>query len=283
MKLCNINVNGEIHLGIGTERGVIDATAAHFPLSMDEVIRGAGRGELERLAADSSLSAVESVVFENVVNNPGKLICVGLNYRAHADGLNDEKHFKRADCPILFSKYADSLAPSGAAVELPPWETSYDYEAELVIVIGSEAWNVSEEEAAAHIFGYTCGNDLSCRDAQKRTSQWLVGKAMPGFGPCGPFIVTADALNVSAGVSVRSYVNGELRQNGSTRDMIFDCPQIVSYASKYIRLCPGDLIFTGTPSGVALEQREDKRVWIEPGDKINVEIDGIGVLTNTMI
>lgn len=283
MKLCNINVNGEIHLGIGTERGVIDATAARFPLSMDEVIRGAGRGELERLAADTTLSAAESVVFENVVNNPGKLICVGLNYRAHAAGLNDEKHFKTADCPILFSKYADSLVPSGAEVELPPWETSYDYEAELVIVIGSEAWNVSEEEAAEHVFGYTCGNDLSCRDAQKRTSQWLVGKAMPGFGPCGPFIVTADALDVCAGVGVRSYVNGELRQNGSTRDMIFSCAQIISYASKYIRLCPGDLIFTGTPSGVALEQREDKRVWIEPGDRIDVEIDGIGVLTNTMI
>lgn len=282
MKLCNINVNGEIHLGIGTENGVADATAAGFPLSMGEVIRGAGRGELERLAG-AGLPAVDGPVFENVVDRPGKLVCVGLNYRAHADGLNDAKNFSTADCPILFSKYADSLAPSGAAVELPAWEKSYDYEAELVIVMGSEAWNVGEAEAMEHVFGYTCGNDLSCRDAQKRTSQWLVGKAMPGFGPCGPFIVTADALDVDGGVGVRSYVNGELRQNGNTRDMIFSCARIISYASKYIRLCPGDLIFTGTPSGVALEQREDKRVWIEPGDRIDVEIDGIGVLTNTMV
>lgn len=248
MRICSINTPEGAHLGLVTARGVIDATAAGFPLSMDEVIRGAGRGELERLAADSTLPAVEGVIFENIVNRPGKLICVGLNYRAHADGLNDTKNFKTADCPILFGKFADSLVPSGAAVELPAWETSYDYEAELVIVMGGEAWNVSEDEAESCVFGYTCGNDLSCRDAQKRTSQWLVGKAMPGFGPCGPFIVTADSLDVGAGVGVRSYVNGELRQNGNTRDMIFNCAKIISYASKYIRLCPGDLIFTGTPS-----------------------------------
>lgn len=283
MKLCNINVNGEIHLGIGTDGGVVDVTAAGCPLTMDEVISGAGRGELEKLAADKSLPVLAEVKYENVVNTVGKLICVGLNYRAHADGLNDTKNFKTADCPILFSKYADSLVPSGADVELPPWEVSYDYEAELVIVIGKTAWNVSEDEAMDYVFGYTCGNDLSCRDAQKRTSQWLVGKAMPGFGPCGPFITTADSLDPDKGVGVKSYVNGELRQNGNTRDMIFNCAKIISYASKYLKLQPGDLIFTGTPSGVALEQREDKRVWIEPGDKVEVEIESIGVLTNTMI
>ena len=283
MKLCNINVNGEVHLAIGTERGVIDATAAGCALTMDEVIRGAGRGELEKLAADESLPVLTGVKYENVVNTVGKLICVGLNYRAHADGLNDEKHFKPAACPILFSKYGDSLVPSGSEVELPPWEVSYDYEAELVIVIGKTAWNVSEAEAMDHVFGYTCGNDLSLRDAQKLTSQWLVGKAMPGFGPCGPFIATADSLDPDKGVSVKSYVNGEMRQNGNTRDMIFNCAKIIAHASRYLKLQPGDLIFTGTPSGVALEQREDKRVWIEPGDKVDVEIEGIGVLTNTMI
>lgn len=283
MRLCNINVNGENHLAIGTDGGIIDVTAAGCTLTMDEVICGAGKGELERLAADRSLPVLENEKYENIVNTVGKLICVGLNYRAHAVGLNDEKHFKPAEYPILFSKYADSLVPSGAEVELPPWEMSYDYEAELVIVMGKTAWNVSEDEAMDHVFGYTCGNDLSCRDAQKRTSQWLVGKAMPGFGPCGPFITTADCLDPDKGVGVKSYVNGELRQNGNTRDMIFNCAKIISYASKYLKLRPGDLIFTGTPSGVALEQREDKRVWIEPGDKVDVEIENIGVLTNTMI
>ena len=166
MKLCNINVGGEIHLGAETLRGVADLTAAGFAFTMDEVIRGAARGEPERLIQDETLPVVEAPVFENVVNVPGKLICVGLNYRAHADGLNDTKNFKVADFPILFSKYADSLVPSGAEVELPAWEVSYDYEAELVIVMGRTAWNVSEAEAMDYVFGYTCGNDLSCRDAQ---------------------------------------------------------------------------------------------------------------------
>lgn len=281
MRLCNINVGGEIHLGVMTQQGIGDATAAGFSFSMDQVISGTGLGELKWLVSNIKLPVVENPVFENVVNSTGKLICVGLNYRAHADGL-DDKVFKVADYPILFSKYADALVPSGAQVELPPWEVSYDYEAELVIVMGKAAWNVSEE-AMDYVFGYTCGNDLSCREPQKRTSQWLVGKTMPGFGPCGPFITTADCLDPLKGVSVKSFVNGEQRQNGNTRDMIFSCAQIISYASKYMRLCPGDLIYTGTPSGVALEQREDKRVWIEPGDRVDVEIEGIGTLTNTMI
>ena len=136
------------------------------------------------------------------------------------------------------------------------------------------------EQAQDYIFGYTCGNDFSCRDAQMRSGQWLIGKTMPGFGPCGPFIVTADDYDPYAGKNIKSYVNGELRQNGSTADMIFSCREIVSYASHYIALQPGDLIFTGTPSGVALE---GGKTWLKKGDVVDVEIEGIGRLTNTMI
>ena len=283
MKLCNILVNNETHLALVTPRGIVDAAAAGVSLTMDQVIAGADRAPLLAVETDVSLPVAEAPVFANVVDRPGKLICVGLNYRAHAEGLNDTQHFNTAQVPILFSKYNDALVPSGAEVELPPWETSYDYEAELVIVMGKTAWNVPEEEAMDYVFGYTCGNDLSIRTPQKLTSQWLIGKTMPGFGPCGPCITTADSLDPFAGVRVKSYVNHELRQNGSTADMIFNCARVIAHASKYIRLQPGDLIFTGTPSGVALEQREDKRRWIEPGDLVEVEIDGIGVLTNRMI
>lgn len=283
MKLCNINVNNEIHLAVITGRGVIDATAAGVALTMDEAIRGACLCELKKLEENAELPVVETPVFENVVDRTGKLLCVGLNYHAHIDGVNDEKHFKSAECPTLFSKFANALAPSGAEVVLPPWEDSYDYEAELVIVIGKTAWNVSREDAMNYVFGYTCGNDFSIRTPQKLTSQWLIGKTMPGFGPCGPCIVTADCLDPDRGAAVRSYVNGELRQNGTTADMIFNCAEIISFASKYIRLEPGDLIFTGTPSGVALEQREDKRRWIVSGDVVDVEIEGIGTLTNRLV
>ena len=276
MKLCNILVEGKTHLALETERGLVDATAAGCTLTMDEVIAGADRAVLEAFAEDESLPVVEKPVYDNVVNKTGKLLCVGLNYAEHARKTN----MPLPAYPVLFSKFDNALVPAEAPVELPPWESTYDYEAELVIVVGKTAWGVSEEDAPDYIFGYTCGNDLSLRDAQMRSGQWLIGKTMPGFGPCGPWIVTADSFDPGADHAVRSYVNGQLRQDGLTSDMIFNCAQVVSYASKYFKLEPGDLIFTGTPSGVALE---GQYTWLVPGDVVEVEIDGVGKLTNKMV
>ena len=232
MKLYNITVGDETHLALMTERGLVDATAAGYTGSMEALIAGGCRCALEKLAADEKLPVVEKPVFANVVNRVGKLVCVGLNYRSHAAGIN----MKVPEYPVLFSKFDNALAPCGADVVLPPWESSYDYEAELVIVMGKETWNVSAEEAMDHVFGYTCGNDFSLRDAQMRSGQWLIGKTLPGFGPCGPCIVTADEYDPAAPKRIRSYVNGQLRQDGSTADMIFSCAQIISYASRYIKL-----------------------------------------------
>ena len=279
MKICNIIINKENHPALMTDSGVIDLAAAGCELTINDIISGAGREELEKIAADTALAPVESPVFANVTGNTAKLLCVGLNYKAHADKVSMGK----SDAPTLFSKFGNALVPSGAKIELPEWETSYDYEAELVIVIGKKCWCVDEKDAMNYIFGYTCGNDLSCREPQNRTSQWLVGKTMPGFGPCGPCITTADSLDPFAGVKIRSFVNGELRQDGTSEDMIFNCAQIISYASKYVCLEPGDLIFTGTPSGVALEQSRGKRSWLKKGDRVEVEIEGIGTLTNYMV
>lgn len=277
MKLCNLLINGETRLGLVTERGVVDASQSG--LTLDALISGADRAPLEQMAADGVAPVVEVPVYGNVTNKAGKMICVGLNYREHA---------KKAGLPIspvpsLFCKFPDALAPDGAEIVLPPWEDSYDYEAELVIVIGKKAWGVSEEEGLDYVFGYTCGNDLSCRDAQKRTTQWLIGKSMPGFGPCGPFVVTADEFNPEQPHAIKSYVNGELRQNGDVTDMIFHCAKIVSYASHYMVLQPGDMIFTGTPSGVALEGGHSKYPWLKAGDRVDVEIEGIGTLHNTLV
>lgn len=278
MKLCNIKCGESVHLGLVTDRGVIDAAAAGCALRMEDLIAGADRAALAALAADESLPIVEQPVFANVVNTVGKLLCVGLNYREHAIKAG----FPIPEYPVLFSKFADALAPSGAAVELPDWEDSYDYEAELVVVMGKTAWGVSEEEALDYVFGYSCGNDLSCRDAQMRSGQWLIGKTMPGFGPCGPCIVTADAYDLGRPLAIRSFVNGEPRQNGLLTDMIFSVAQVVSYASRYMKLEPGDLIYTGTPSGVALEGGQSKYSWLKAGDRVDVEIEGIGVLSNTL-
>ena len=279
MKLCNILINGEAHLAAETARGVVDLTAAGCPLTMDAVIAGADRAPLAALTADPALPVVAEPQYANVVNTVGKLVCVGLNYAEHARKTN----MPLPEYPVLFSKFNDALVPAGAAVALPEWETSYDYEAELVIVIGKKAWGVSEADAPEHIFGYTCGNDFSCRAAQMRSGQWLIGKTMPGFAPCGPVIVTADEFDFRAPHTIRSYVNGELRQDSLTDDMIFDCAKIVSYASHYVCLEPGDLIFTGTPSGVALEKKDDPGCWLKPGDTVDIEIGEIGTLRNTMV
>lgn len=278
MKLYNLIVNNEVHLGIETDKGLIDLSGAGYAFSMEDVISGKAIPE-EAYRDVSPLSPDGGYSIGSILSRPGKLICVGLNYMAHAEGVKMLGSVKSN--PILFSKFEDSLVPTNSEVNLPSWETSYDYEAELVIVIGKKAWNISVEEADDYIFGYTAGNDFSCRDAQKRTSQWLIGKALPGFGPCGPCIVTKDEINPYKGIRIRSFVNGKLMQDGSTTDMIFNCAEIVSYASKYIQLNPGDLIFTGTPSGVQLEKNEAK--WLVAGDRVDVEIEGIGTLTNTMV
>lgn len=268
MKIANLMRNGEAKACVLVNGVWIDVSAQ---AETDEIIAG------KQVDPSLGTPVTEEPSFGNILNRPGKLVCVGLNYKAHADNVD----LKTADTPILFSKFADALAPAGSDVELPVWEDSYDYEAELVVVMGKTAWNVPEEKAMEYVFGYTAGNDISVRDPQKRTSQWLIGKTMPGFGPCGPCIVTADELDPFSGVGIRSYVNGELRQNGRTDQMIFSCAQIISYASKYIRLEPGDLIFTGTPSGVGLEKKEKN--WLKPGDVVDVEIETIGTLRNRFI
>ena len=278
MKLANIMTESGIHLAALTDRGPVDLTDAGCPASLQDLI----------LAADYTLAAsflseelpvIEAPVFENVVLPAGKLLCVGFNYKSHANAVGSEL----PKFPNLFSKFENALAPYGAEIELPPWEVSYDYEAELVVVIGKTAWGVSEEEAMDYVFGYTCGNDLSCRDSQMRSGQWLIGKTMPGFGPCGPYVITADEFDPFQPHRIRSYVNGELRQDGLTTEMIFNCAKIISYASKYVRLEPGDLIFTGTPSGVELEKKDGEgRRWLKAGDIVDIEIEGIGSLRNKM-
>lgn len=210
---------------------------------------------------------------------PGKIICVGLNYKSHAEETGGEAPKE----PVLFSKFNDCLSWDGDEILLPSWHRCYDYEAELVIVIGKEIWNVGTEEAAAAIGGYTCGNDLSARDCQFRSEQWLTGKALPGFGPIGPRIVSPEEFDPSKPHRISCSVNGKIVQDDDITNMLFSCPELVSYTSQFFRLQPGDIIFTGTPSGVILGKPKGTRVWLKPGDEVTVEIEGIGKLTNRLV
>lgn len=282
MKLLSFIHDGHTHTGALTDRGVVDLTALGFPENMNEIISG-GEEMKKRVtdaAADESLPALEMASLEFAdVTTPRKIICVGLNYKKHAEetGGSAPEHI------VFFSKFNDALTAAGKSVTLPAWQRCYDYEAELVIIIGKPAWNVTRESAPDYIFGYTCGNDLSARDSQFLSSQWLAGKSFPGFAPAGPLIVTADSFNPDVANGIYCDVNGMRMQSGDTSDMIFSCAEIVSAASRFFRLDVGDLIFTGTPPGVILGREKDKRVWLKPGDVVRVTIDGIGTLTTPLI
>jgi 2-keto-4-pentenoate hydratase/2-oxohepta-3-ene-1,7-dioic acid hydratase in catechol pathway len=208
---------------------------------------------------------------------PGKIVCVGLNYRRHAE----ETNAAIPETPVLFSKYNNSIAGQGDNVPMPPIAVQYDYEVELGVVIGREARNVSESDALSRVAGYFTANDVSVRDLQTRTSQWLLGKTLDKFFPIGPYLVSADEVPDPQALALRCWVNGDLRQNSNTSDMIFTVAQIISYASQYFPLEPGDVITTGTPEGVAMG-RPDKP-WLKAGDVVEVEVEGLGRLHNTMV
>lgn len=284
-------------LGVKTDAGVIDVTAAKAALGSavgdpaPETIDGllatgdaglAALADLVARAANSDetagpwLRAEADLRLAPCVPNPGKIICVGLNYRRHAE----ESGAAIPETPVLFSKFGNVLAAPEEAVPLPGVATQYDYEAELAVVIGRPARNVGEDEALSYVLGYCNANDVSARDLQMRTSQWLLGKTLDKFLPLGPYLVTADEVGDPQTLSVRCWLNGELRQNSSTGDMIFNVAQIVSYASRYFPLDPGDVISTGTPEGVILGMAEKR--WMVPGDEVVVEVEGLGRLHNVM-
>jgi 2-keto-4-pentenoate hydratase/2-oxohepta-3-ene-1,7-dioic acid hydratase in catechol pathway len=180
---------------------------------------------------------------------------------------------------VLFSKYNNALSAHNGKIKLPvKVAVKFDYEVELVIIIGKEAHDVSESDALSYVAGYATGNDFSARDLQLETGgQWMIGKTPDGFAPLGPYMVTADQIDPDK-LKVECRVNGETRQSSTTADFIFNTRQMVSYISRYITLQPGDIIFTGTPEGVILGKPKDQQVWLKPGDKIACSVEKLGEL-----
>ncbi|MGA9173237.1 MAG: fumarylacetoacetate hydrolase family protein [Thermoactinomyces sp.] len=278
MKLLTYRTDMGLRTGIVTAEGVVPV-----PYSMDEIVQGgqallAELGQLQKSAKRDELLREDELNVGPCLPHPGKMICVGLNYRKHADETNSPI----PETPILFNKFPNTLAADQDEIFIPYNSEQVDYEAELAIVIGKTAKRVSEEEALDYVFGYCTANDVSARDLQFRTNQWLLGKCCDGFSPIGPYLVTADEVGDPNNLGIRAYVNGELRQDSNTSDMIFSCRQIVSYISEHMTLSPGDIIFTGTPEGVILGYPKEKQVWLKDGDEVTIEIDKLGRLTNYM-
>lgn len=292
MKLLQFIRNGETRLGVITEDDILDVkTAAEktlkvVPVTMEELISQSdlGKKKLGELVSqikrgdhsDCFLKDGE-FVYAPVVTNPEKIVCVGLNYLDHAK----ESNMKIPTSPVLFSKFNNALAAHQGTIAIPDDARNIDYEAELVIVMGKSAKQVSEQEALSYVFGYTCGNDLSARDLQFRSEQWLLGKSLDGFAPVGPYIATSEELDPNH-LAISCLVNGEIRQQANTKDMIFNCATLISYISRYMTLQPGDLIFTGTPEGVILGYPENEQVWLKSGDQVVVTIESLGELHTTL-
>jgi 2-keto-4-pentenoate hydratase/2-oxohepta-3-ene-1,7-dioic acid hydratase in catechol pathway len=208
------------------------------------------------------------------IERPQKIVCVGLNYRDHAE----EQGVELPERPLLFSKWPNTLIGPGDSIVLPPITDRVDYEAELGVVIGLRVRGASVENALDAVAGYVCANDVSARDLQFGDGQWSRGKSLDTFCPVGPALVPAAEIPDPQALGIRAILNGEVMQDSTTANMVFGVAEIVAFVSQAITLEPGDLILTGTPAGVGVFR--DPPVLLQPGDEITIEIDGLGALTN---
>jgi 2-keto-4-pentenoate hydratase/2-oxohepta-3-ene-1,7-dioic acid hydratase in catechol pathway len=208
------------------------------------------------------------------IDRPGKIVCVGLNYRDHAE----EQGVPLPEAPLLFAKWQNTLIGPGEPIVSPPIVTKCDYEAELGVVIGARARDVSAENALEAVAGYICLNDVSARDLQFADSQWTRGKSPDTFCPVGPRLVPRDEVADPQQLAIRAILNGEVMQESSTSNMVFGVADVIAYITQAITLEPGDLIATGTPAGVGVFRKPP--VFMQPGDEITIEIEGLGSLTN---
>jgi len=305
MKLVNFTADGHIRAGAIVNNQVIDLNCAYqaqlkaqgkyryqeiahafVPASTDELFQGGKESlELAQGAIDfilenpdySDKKAVyhrSEVKIEAPVQKPGKIICVGHNFRKHIQEMGREIPTH----PVIFAKFANTIIGPEDDIPYYPISDQLDYEMEFAFVIGKQARNVSEEDALDYVAGYTIANDVTYRDIQRRTLQWLQGKTVDGSLPLGPHLVTADEIGDPAGLEMVLKVNGEVRQSTNTDDFVFNVPKLVSFLSGLLTLEPGDLILTGTPGGVGFAMNPPQ--FLKDGDVVTIEIEKIGVLEN---
>lgn len=281
MRYCRFQIDNSIQLGLvaGDRVTPLSGIDPQLPTEMQDLFSVVELDARLAKAGDAASIPADSVRMLAPVAAPEKVICIGLNYRDHAIETNSPI----PESPVVFCKFPSSLVGPNDPIILPTVSDSVDYEAEMVIVIGKTAHNVSVDDAMDYVFGYTCGNDVSARDWQKGTpgGQWLLGKAFDTFAPIGPVIADKAEIPQPGNLSVKMHVSGETLQDGTTRELIFSIPELIAHLTQIVTLRPGDLIFTGTPPGVGMA-RTPKR-FLKPGDNCTVEIEGIGSLSNPCV
>lgn len=281
MRFVTFEHAGEARVGLLDGEDVVDLSVAapSAPRSLKQIIAAGGDlAGLGRSAPASARRRLDSVKLLPPIPDPGKIVCLGLNYAAHAaEGFSGV-----TEVPTLFLRVPTSITAHGAPMVLPKLSSDYDFEAELMLIIGRGGRHIPKERALEHVFGYSLFNDGSVRDYQRHTTQWTSGKNFDGSGPFGPHVVTADELPPGAkGLRIRSILNGRVMQDANTRDMVFDVPTTIAFVSGIMTLEPGDCIATGTPEGVGFARKPP--VWLKPGDRIAVEVEGVGRLENPVV
>ncbi len=288
MKLVTYQLSGQVRLGAlrsvdGVEKVYdLNRLDSRLPADMISFLQ-AGRSALSLAekalaeAAPESGVGLAAVKLLAPVPQPGKIICIGQNYLEHAK----ESGASRAAHPIIFSKYNNAVIGPGDSIIIPTVVAKPDYEGELAVVIGRRGRNIPEAEALSYVGGYMVLNDVSARDWQNRTSQWVIGKTCDTFCPMGPALVTADEILDPQDLHVRTSINGEEMQNGYTGDMIFPVAVLIADMSQVMTLEPGDVIATGTPPGVGFARVPPR--WLRPGDVVRIEVEKVGALENRVV
>ncbi|MCS3443905.1 fumarylacetoacetate hydrolase family protein [Microbacterium phyllosphaerae] len=272
MRLATVRRADRTHAAVGDDRGWVLFDEA----DAQELVGTSGwRDRAEAALRHPARIALEMQEFANPVPRPAKVFCCGLNYRDHIV----ETGRAAPEFPTLFAKFADTL--TGAEDDIVVHNTDrLDWEAELAVIVGTEVHRADRVQAQAAILGYAVSNDISMRDWQQRTLQWLQGKAFDATTPVGPWVVTADEIDPNGGLRITCAVNDELVQDADTADLVFDAADLIAYVSQITVLRPGDIVLTGTPGGVALGMPEPR--WLRDGDVVTTEIEGIGALRNTI-
>jgi 2-keto-4-pentenoate hydratase/2-oxohepta-3-ene-1,7-dioic acid hydratase in catechol pathway len=283
MKLISFQQDDQTRIGLVRGDRLVDLSEADsgLPRCMKALLELGPQGlERVRACADASDTlALADVKLLAPVSHPEKVICVGVNYADHAA----ESGMDAPSEPVIFNKLPTTLRAQGDEIVLPSLSNQVDYEAELVVVIGTGGKDIDKDQALQHVAGYTCGNDVSARDWQKGKpgGQWLLGKSFDSFGPTGPVLVTADEIPDPGKLAIQCRLNGQTMQDSCTDQLIFPVEELIAYVSSVATLKPGDLLFTGTPPGVGMARKP--AVFLKPGDRVEVELEGIGVLSNPVV
>ena len=278
MKLVSFRRDGKASYGVVVDGGVVDAgrrLGGTFPDLRSAI--GGGLDKLKGLAGEAADYPLDAIEFLPVIPNPDKIICIGINYLTHVK----ETGRPLPEYPMIFTRFPNSQVGHGQPMVRPPESERFDYEGELAVVIGTAGRRIPAEKALGHIAGYACYNDGSIRDWQRHTVQYTPGKNFERSGAFGPWLVTADEIPDPAALQLTTRLNGQVMQEAPTSDLIFDIPALIAYVSTFTTLYPGDVISTGTTGGVGAFR--DPPAWMKPGDTIEIEISGIGVLRNPII